>query len=117
MQPSSAPRAAIRVYEEIVLAGSDGGQGLSENGDLLARSTSCACAKALDTGNSQHNLQVEIDRYLVWLSQTLGYKIGPLKIRGLRTYAENEPGEKFDLRSFHDEVLKKGVIVDLRSTM
>jgi len=40
----------------------------------------------------------------------LGYKIGQLRIRELRSYAEKELGQKFDLRAFHDEVLRNGAL-------
>jgi len=63
-----------------------------------------------NTGNPPHDIEVEVDRYIVWPSQALGYKIGQLKIRELRTYAETELGPKFDLRAFHDEVLKNGAL-------
>jgi uncharacterized protein (DUF885 family) len=63
-----------------------------------------------NTGNPPHDIEVEVDRYIVWPSQALGYKIGQLKIRELRTYAEKELGQKFDLRAFHDEVLKNGAL-------
>ncbi len=63
-----------------------------------------------NTGNPPHDIEVEVDRYIVWPSQALGYKIGQLKIRELRTSAEKELGSKFDLRAFHDEVLKNGAL-------
>jgi uncharacterized protein (DUF885 family) len=63
-----------------------------------------------NTGNPPHDIEVEVDRYIVWPSQALGYKIGQLKIRALRTSAEKELGPKFDLRAFHDEVLKNGAL-------
>jgi uncharacterized protein (DUF885 family) len=63
-----------------------------------------------NTGNPPHDIEVEVDRYIVWPSQALGYKIGQLKIRELRTYAEKELGPKFDLRAFHDEALKNGAL-------
>jgi uncharacterized protein (DUF885 family) len=63
-----------------------------------------------NTGNPPHDIEVEVDRYIVWPSQALGYKIGQLKIRELRSYAEKELSQKFDLRAFHDEVLKNGAL-------
>jgi uncharacterized protein (DUF885 family) len=63
-----------------------------------------------NTGNPPHDIEVEVDRYIVFPSQALGYKIGQLKIRELRTHAEKELGPKFDLRAFHDEVLKNGAL-------
>jgi uncharacterized protein (DUF885 family) len=61
-----------------------------------------------NSGTPPHDIVVEVDRYIVWPSQALGYKIGQLKIRELRTHAEKELGQKMDLRAFHDEVLKNG---------
>ncbi|HEV2840041.1 MAG TPA: DUF885 family protein [Chthoniobacterales bacterium] len=63
-----------------------------------------------NTGNPPHDIVVEVDRYIVWPSQALGYKIGQLKIRQLRTHTEKELGANFDLRAFHDEVLKNGAL-------
>jgi len=63
-----------------------------------------------NTGNPPHDIEVEVDRYIVWPSQALGYKIGQLKIRELRTHAERELGQKMDLRAFHDEVLANGAL-------
>ena len=61
-----------------------------------------------NSGTPPHDIVVEVDRYIVWPGQALGYKIGQLKIRELRTHAEKELGQKMDLRAFHDEVLKNG---------
>ena len=61
-----------------------------------------------NSNNPPHDIEVEVDRYIVWPGQALGYKIGQLKIRELRTYAEKELGQKMDLRAFHDQVLKNG---------
>jgi uncharacterized protein (DUF885 family) len=55
-----------------------------------------------------HDAEVEIDRYIVWPGGATCYKIGQMKIRELRTYAERELGPRFDVRAFHDELLGHG---------
>ena len=52
----------------------------------------------------------EIERYMAIPGQALGYKIGQLKIRELRTLGEKQLGAKFDLPGFHDEVLMGGAL-------
>ncbi|CAM3886312.1 DUF885 domain-containing protein [Mucilaginibacter galii] len=57
---------------------------------------------------SEQGATAEIERYMAIPGQALGYKIGALKIRELRTKAEKELGSKFNLADFHDQILKDG---------
>jgi uncharacterized protein (DUF885 family) len=56
------------------------------------------------------SIQTETDRYISWPAQALSYKLGQLKIRELRERAEKELGRKFDVRTFHDEILDGGTL-------
>lgn len=62
------------------------------------------------TPNSDKDIQSEIDRYISWPGQALAYKIGELKIKELRAKSEKTLGVKFDIKKFHDEILRNGAI-------
>jgi uncharacterized protein (DUF885 family) len=63
-----------------------------------------------NTGKTDQDIIVEVDRYIVWPGQALAYKLGQLKIRQLRTAAETQLGDKFNVRFFHDAVLENGAV-------
>ena len=56
------------------------------------------------------NANIETDRYIAWPGQACAYKMGQLAIMELRKNAEEDLGESFDIKLFHDEVLKDGGI-------
>lgn len=60
------------------------------------------------TGLGEKEVKSEIERYIVMPGQACAYKIGMLKIQELRARAQQELGDKFDQREFHDTLLKNG---------
>ena len=61
-------------------------------------------------GLARDDATAEVDRYIVWPGQALGYKLGELKIRELRQKAHDTLGERFDLRAFNQEVIDHGAL-------
>ena len=68
-----------------------------------------ACMKD-NTTLTDANIDAEVNRYISNPGQALAYKLGELRIRELRSKAERELGDKFDLRRFHDAVLGQGAV-------
>jgi len=57
---------------------------------------------------SEESIITEIERYMATPGQALSYKMGQIKIRELRAKAEQELGENFDIRAFHNQILNSG---------
>ena len=62
------------------------------------------------TALSEHEVTTEVDRYISWPGQALSYKLGEIAIVRLRAQAEQELGERFDVKAFHDAVLQQGSV-------
>ena len=63
-----------------------------------------------NTPNPERDIFTETNRYIVWPAQATSYKIGMLKIVQLRELAKQQLGPAFDLRQYHDIVLKNGSV-------
>jgi uncharacterized protein (DUF885 family) len=59
---------------------------------------------------SADDIRAEVDRYIVWPGQATAYMLGMLEIMRLRKHAQDELGERFDIRAFHDRVLEDGSV-------
>lgn len=62
------------------------------------------------TALSEHEVTTEVDRYISWPAQALSYKLGEIRIVELRAEAEKALGERFDIKAFHDAVLREGSV-------
>jgi uncharacterized protein (DUF885 family) len=56
------------------------------------------------------DVEAEVERYIATPAQALGYKIGQIRIREMRTKAEKALGSRFDLKAFHSQVLRDGAL-------
>lgn len=63
-----------------------------------------------NTANAKGDIDKEIERYFLWPGQATGYKIGMIKIMELREKSKKKLGDKFDIRKFHDIILKNGSV-------
>ncbi|MES2128638.1 MAG: DUF885 domain-containing protein [Pseudomonadota bacterium] len=61
-----------------------------------------------NTANAPSDNALEVDRYIAWPAQALGYKVGQMKFRALREKAQNTLGDRFDIRQFHSALLDQG---------
>ena len=62
------------------------------------------------TGTVESDVVAEIERYMAWPGQALGYKLGMINILKLRADAKKQLGDKFEIKAFHDLVLLGGAV-------
>jgi uncharacterized protein (DUF885 family) len=62
------------------------------------------------TPKTQHDIEVEVDRYIAWPGQATAYKIGQMKFSEMKSQARAKLGEHFDIRRFHDALLSDGAL-------
>jgi uncharacterized protein (DUF885 family) len=63
-----------------------------------------------NTALADHDIEIEVDRYISWPGQALSYYLGMMAIVEARAKAEKALGPKFDIRAFHDTVLSTGSV-------
>jgi uncharacterized protein (DUF885 family) len=63
-----------------------------------------------NTALADHDIEIEVDRYISWPGQAVSYYLGMMAIREARAKAEAALGPKFDIRAFHDTVLSMGSV-------
>ena len=63
-----------------------------------------------NSGMGRSDATAEVERYIVWPGQALGYKIGALMIQRLKAKAKTVLGDRFDIRAFHEQVLGSGAL-------
>lgn len=74
-----------------------------------SREQAIAYMKA-NTPMSEEEIEAEVDRYTVWPGQALAYKVGQREIMALREEVRSRTGRRFDIKSFHDAVLRHGAL-------
>jgi uncharacterized protein (DUF885 family) len=63
-----------------------------------------------NTALADHDIEIEVDRYISWPGQALSYYLGMMAIVDMRAKAEQALGPKFDIRAFHDTVMSTGAV-------